>query len=76
MVENLTNGEVREGLIPKMVDLDWDFHDGLTPSEKRILVGMPESDHLSGRRSVPNNEGLGDKLSTTIYDEAGNELHH
>ena len=78
VVENLTNGEVREGLIPE----DGRFRlglpcDGLKPSEKRKLVGMPDSGPSVGSTyEVDGNEGLGDMLSIKIYDEGGNALAH
>ena len=77
VVENLTNGEVREGLIPE----DGRFRlglpcDGLTPSEKRKLVGMPDSGPSVGSTyEVDGNEGLGDMLAIHIYDEAGTLLN-
>ena len=76
MVENLVNGE-GEGLILE----DGRFRlglpcDGLTPSEKRKLVGMPDTGPSVGSvYEVPDNKGLGDMLAIKIYDEAGTELY-
>ena len=50
--------------------------DGLKPSEKRKLVGMPDSGPSVGSTyEVDGNDGLGDMLSIKIYDEAGTLLH-
>jgi hypothetical protein len=77
VVENLTNGEVREGMIPA----DGRFRiglpaDGLSPAEKKVLVGMPDSGPSLGTvYEVANNKGLGDLLKITIYTEQGALLH-
>jgi len=77
VVENITNGEVREGMIPE----DGRFRlglpcDALTPSAKRKLVGMPSTGPSVGSvYEVENNQGLGDLLSIKIYDQAGTLLH-
>lgn len=77
VVENLNNGEIREGMIPE----DGRFRlgipcDGLDPAEKRWATGMPETGPEEGvTYSVPNNEGLGDPLRITIYDQDGTLLH-
>ena len=77
VVENLTNGEVREGMIPE----DGRFRlgvpcDGLTPAEKRNVAGMPDTGPVLGvTYEVPDNNGIGDVLLITIYDQSGNLLH-
>ena len=77
VIENLTNGEVREGMIPE----DGRFRlglpcDALRPSEKRKLVGMPESGPSVGSiYEAADNADLGDLLSIKIYDEGGTLLH-
>lgn len=76
VLENLDNGDVREGWIPE----DGTFRlpisaDGLDPGEKRLLVGMPESGPAFGETyEVPDNEGLGDRLVLRLYDGAGQEV--
>lgn len=77
VVENLTNGEVREGMIPE----DGRFRlgipcDALNPAEKRIAAEIPESGPSAGLvYQILNNEGLGDQLEITIYDKAGKLLY-
>ena len=77
IVENLNNGEVRTGLIPT----DGRFRlgmpcDALDPAEKRLAAGIPDTGPEDGSvYSVPENEGLGDPLRITIYDENDNLLH-
>ena len=77
VVENLNNGEVREGLIPA----DGRFRlgmpcDGLDPAEKRLAAGIPDTGPEEGAiYSIPDNEGLGDPLRITIYEEDGTLLH-
>ena len=77
VVENLNNGEIREGMIPE----DGQFRlaipcDGLNPAEKRLAAGIPEEGPEEDvEYNIPNNDGLGDLLRITIYDEEGNLLH-
>ena len=77
VVENLNNGEIREGLIPE----DGRFRlglpcDALDPAEKRLAAGIPETGPESGATyTIENNDGLGDPLRITIYDEQGTLLH-
>jgi hypothetical protein len=68
-VENLDNGQVREGYIPE----DGRFRvsiaaDGLDAAEKREITGMPETGAGDGIWSVPNNEGLGDRFVVEFFD--------
>jgi hypothetical protein len=72
-IENLRNGELREGLIPA----DGRFRlgipcDGLDAFEKRVLAGIPESGPEEGEvYEVVDNDGLGDPLVVRLYDSAG-----
>ncbi len=74
VVENLANGEVREGYIPD----DGRFRlaipaDALSGLEKKAWAGMPEEGPRLGEvYTVPDNEGLGDPLVITLYDADGN----
>ncbi|RME20353.1 MAG: hypothetical protein D6798_20650 [Deltaproteobacteria bacterium] len=76
VVENLDNGEVREGFIPE----DGRFRvaipaDALSGVEKRELTGMPDTGPEIGvTYSVPDNEGLGDRLVITLYDADGTQV--
>ncbi|MEQ1503557.1 MAG: hypothetical protein ABMB14_15070 [Myxococcota bacterium] len=75
VVENLDNGEVREGWIPP----DGRFRlaipaDALTGVEKRLATGMPDTGPGTDVWTVPDNAGLGDRLVITLYDASGAEL--
>lgn len=75
VVENLFNGEVREGFVPA----DGRFRlaipaDAPSGVEKRILVGMPDTGPGPEIWSVPDNAGLGDQLRITLYDPSGAEV--
>lgn len=76
VLENLHNGVVREGLIPA----DGSFRlpipaDGLDPTEKRHLVGMPDSGPVVGEDyTVEDTTLLGDPIVIRIYDADGNEV--
>lgn len=75
VVTNLDNGLERLGLIPD----DGRFRvgiaaDALDALEKAKFTGM---DDLQGfeKASVPDNEGLGDRITLSIQDADGNELY-
>jgi len=76
VVENLMNGEVREGLIPE----DGRFRvgipaDALDYYEKRVATGIPDDGPEDGvTYSVAGNDGLGDLLVVTLYDADGEEV--
>jgi hypothetical protein len=72
VVENLANGEVREGMIPD----DGRFRvsipaDALDHFERREPAGIPDPPDPEGVYTVPGNAGLGDLLVVTIYDVDG-----
>jgi hypothetical protein len=73
VVENLYNGEVREGRIPD----DGAFRVGIAADaldyfEKREFVGIPDTGTEEGvTYSVPDNIGIGDELVVTILDAGG-----
>lgn len=73
-LENLDNGEVREGYLPA----DGTFRlavpcDAPDPFEKRGLSGMPASGPEAGTvYEVADNEGLGDRLVVRVLDASGN----
>jgi len=80
-VENLTNGEVREGIL----DGDGRFRvaipaDALDAAEKREAAGIPETGPEDDRAyGIPDNEGLGDRLRITVWDaddEVVAEIEH
>jgi len=76
VVENLDNGELREGYIPA----DGTFRlaipaDAMDAAEKRMATGMPDSGPEIGETySVSDNQGLGDLLVITIYDADGAQV--
>ncbi len=75
-IENLTNGEVREGWIPPDGAFRVSFPaDALDAAEKRFAAGIPETGPVEGEiYEIPDNEGLGDELVITILDAGGNEV--
>lgn len=76
LVENLTTDERAEGYIPD----DGRFRvaiaaDAMTGGEKAAATGMPEwGPEVATVYSVPDNQGLGDRLRITIEDAAGTEI--
>jgi len=89
VVENLDNGEVREGWIPDgtwVPNSTWSgpapgaFRigipaDALDYFERRAATGMPETGPEEGvEYTAPDNVGLGDRLKVTFYDRDGNEV--
>jgi hypothetical protein len=75
VVENLDNGEVREGLIPADGRLRVAIPaDALSGPEKRDLVGMPSTGPGLEVYSVEDNVLLGDRLVITLYDAQGSEV--
>jgi len=75
-VENLSNGEVRNGWIPPDGAFRVSFPaDALTAAGKRAAAGIPDTGPVEGEvYEIPDNEGLGDRLSVTIWDVGGNEV--
>jgi pimeloyl-ACP methyl ester carboxylesterase len=75
LLENLENGEERLFHIPDdgrlRVPIPADAADAFG---KRVLTGMPDEGPGTGVWTVENNEGLGDPLRLTIWDEDGNEV--
>ncbi len=75
-LENLDNGEVREGVI----NADGTFRVGIPADaadahEKRTIAGMPaEGPDLEATYSVPDNADLGDFLEITIWDADGGRI--
>jgi hypothetical protein len=72
VVENLDNGEVREGWIPT----DGTFRvsisaDALDPGEKAAMLGIPAAGPGIDVYGSPENEGLGDRLEVRVYDATG-----
>ena len=74
IIENLHNGELREGLIDDngafRISIPADAPD---PYEKRALTGMPEP-YDGDVYEVENNDGLGDLFTITIYDANDDEI--
>lgn len=70
VIENLDNGEIREGWMPP----DGRFRisipaDAMDATEKRRATGMPDSGpELGETYAVQDNEGLGDRFEIRIYD--------
>ncbi len=75
-VENLTNGEVREGDVRD----EGRFRvaipaDALDAAEKRLAAAIPETGPEEDRAyGIADNEGLGDRLRITIWDADGEEV--
>lgn len=75
-LENLDNGEVREGFVPA----DGRFRLGIPADaasawEKRALAGIPETGAHAGDRYVfPDNTKAGDRLRITFEDATGEEI--
>ena len=75
-IENLDNGEVREGLVPT----DGRFRLGIPADaasawEKRALAGIPENGAQEGARYVlPDNTAAGDRLRLTFLTADGVEV--
>jgi len=73
LVENLDTGEEARGVVPE----DGRFRvaiaaDALHAGEKRLLAGIPlEGIEPGVRYVVPENDGLGDHLKVTIWDDRG-----
>ena len=76
LVENLTNGEVREGWIPADGTFRVSFPaDALDAAEKRLAAGIPETGPVEGEvYSIAGNDGLGDTVRITIWDADGDEV--
>ena len=76
VIENLDNDLRVEGMVPA----DGRFRvsiaaDGLRPADKAILTGMPISGPVGFETyTVPDNEGLGDRMVVTLYDADGAEV--
>lgn len=75
VVRNLTLGEEEVGLVPA----DGRFRvpiaaNALDAGEKKALLGIPDSGHWTGVYSVPDNEGLGDRLEIEVLDAAGRRV--
>ncbi len=76
VVENLANDEIATGYIPD----DGRFRvaiaaDAMTGGEKALATGMPIwGPENPTTYSIPDNEGLGDRLRVTIRDAAGEEV--
>ncbi len=76
VLENLNNGVVREGYIPA----DGSFRlpisaDALDPTDKRKLVGMPDTGpEATENYTVEDTTLLGDPIVIRIYDADGNEV--
>ncbi len=75
-LENLDNGEVREGLVPA----DGRFRLGIPADaasawEKRVLAGIPETGAPAGSRFlIPDNTEAGDRLRLTFESADGEEI--
>ncbi|MCB9689513.1 MAG: hypothetical protein H6735_31035 [Alphaproteobacteria bacterium] len=75
-IENLANGEVRQGLIPR----DGRFRlsipcDAMDATEKRVATGMPDTGPVEGVvYEIGGNDGLGDPLVITIFDATGERV--
>lgn len=76
VLENLSNGEVREGYLPP----DGRFRLGIPADaasawEKKALAGIPENGAPAGSRyPLPDNAAAGDLLRLSVQDADGNEL--
>ncbi|MEQ1569098.1 MAG: hypothetical protein ABMA64_25905, partial [Myxococcota bacterium] len=75
VVENLDNGETREGLIPTDGRLRVAIPaSAMSAIEKKIATGMPDEGPGAEIWSIPDNAGLGDRLVLTVYDASGAEV--
>jgi len=75
VLENLDAGLLVEGYIPE----DGTFRvavaaDALTGEEKKALLKIPDTGPGAFPLSMPDNEGLGDRLRITLYDADGVEV--
>lgn len=76
VVENLDIDETREGWIPTDGTLRLGIPaNALDPAEKAVATGMPETGPVEGATyGLVDNEGLGDRLRITLFDENGAEV--